>query len=63
MDYSALFNGTAGFAALVMVWQMRPAVQALRKIAEMHDERLDEHDERLEVLEAPRRKPRRRAKR
>lgn len=51
-------NTIAGVASLVTSLLMAPAVKALHRIARQHGERLDDHDERIEDLESP--KPRRR---
>ena len=51
-------NGLAGLAALVNSLLMAPAVMSLRKLARRHDEKIEEHDERLENLEDA--KPRKR---
>lgn len=59
-----LLNGLAGICALVtslvygaLLW---PTVRGLKRIAEAHDTRLDDHGERLSHLEGAR--PRRRTR-
>lgn len=47
IDLSALLNGLAGIAALVVALTLRPAIKDLRTLVRQHEGRLDSHDVRL----------------
>jgi len=51
IDVSALANGIAGIASLIIATLLYPTVRSLRTLIERHDERLDDHGERLAKVE------------
>lgn len=51
-DLAPLANGLAGIASLVIALFLYPTVKALRVLIEKHDERLDNHGERLARVES-----------
>ena len=51
VDLPSLANGIAGVASLIIATLLYPTIRSLRTIIERHDDRLDDHGERLAKVE------------